>query len=606
MNHYKFYVGFLIFFIITLCNTYADVPSPSGDPSKTLQSPGTQSYLVGEANQSLNQSKGNSLPTQSGANKNQNDSSEIIGTSRTAVTHLTGDKKTQLSTPVDGQPTPSFTPVSGQPTGTNPVPGYGSPSPVPSPVKTALQTASSTPVSVMPTGTHPGSGYNSPSPIPSPVKPIVPTASSTPKSNRPNETHFGPGYNSPSPSPSPVKTVIPTASFTPTNSRPNETHFGPGTGSLSPVPTQQVSGIPTPVLTPVSGHPNTPQPGPGPVYPGITLTPVMTGIPTPLVTPVFDHPNGTYPGPGNNNPGQPPVFTGIPTPVITQNPNYPDGRFSPGPHPSFTLPTTPVVTPSPDQPYYTPTHVPGDNDPDPIMSDILLHRGDPNYYNDRYSYPDTGHYRYDSSPFYAPRYDRDSGAIQVISSPSGAVVYLNNNYEGKTPSSGYLGISSLTPGDYQITISSVGYYDYTSIVSVYRNEVITVNAVLDPVTSGSAPSITDAGAIEVQSSPSEAGVLLNNVYRGTTPLNLQSIAPGAYNLTVFKDGYAWYARDISVASGQTTAVSAILSPLNSVQEDQGQAKAAETVIPVATKSPLPVWILFVALVMGSLLAARRQ
>jgi hypothetical protein len=185
-------------------------------------------------------------------------------------------------------------------------------------------------------------------------------------------------------------------------------------------------------------------------------------------------------------------------------------------------------------------------------------------------------------------------------------VYLNNNYEGKTPTSGYLGISSLTPGDYQITISSVGYYDYTSIVSVYRNEVITVNAVLEPVTSGSAPSITDGGIIDVQSSPSEAGVLLNNVYRGTTPLNLQSITPGAYNLTVFKDGYAWYARDITVASGQTTAVSAILSPQSSVQDDQSHAQAAETVVPVATKSPLPVWILFVALVMGSLLAARRQ
>ncbi|HWQ64742.1 MAG TPA: PEGA domain-containing protein [Methanospirillum sp.] len=551
----------------------------------------------------MNQSRGSG---QSGASNDKNDSSEIVGTSRTAVTRLTGDQKNPSSSSGNEQPTPSFTPVSSYPNGTNPIPGYNSPHPGPSPVKSVVPTASSTPVSAAPTVNHPGSGYSSPSSIPSPVKSVVPTASSTPKSSRPNETHFGPGYNSPSQVPSPVKSVIPTASSTPVSSNPNETHFGPGSGSLNPAPTPQVSNNPTPISTPVSVFPNGTHPGPGPVYPSTVPTPVMSGIPTPIMTPVSDHPNGTYPGPGYNYPGQSPVFTEIPTPVITQGPNYPDGRYSPGPQPPFTYPATPVVTPSPDQPYYTPTHVPGDNDPDPIMSDILLHRGDPNYYNDRYSYPDPGHYRYDSSPFYAPRYDRDSGAIQVISTPSGAVVYLNNNYEGKTPSSGYLGISSLTPGDYQITISSVGYYDYTSIVSVYRNEVITVNAVLDPVTSGSAPSVTDGGTIDVQSSPSEAGVLLNNVYRGTTPINLQSITPGAYNLTVFKDGYAWYARDISVTSGQTTAVSAVLSPQSSAQNDQSHVQAAETVVPVSTKSPLPIWIFFVALAMGSILAARRQ
>jgi hypothetical protein len=604
MNYCKFFVGFLIFFIVTLCYVYADVPSSSGEPSKSLHTPGAQPYLVGDENQSLNQSKGNSLSGQSGASNNQNDSSEIVGTSRTAVTHLTGDQKSPSQSPINGQPTPSITPESGRSNGTNPVPGYGSPGTVPSPVKSVVPTASSTPVSGVPTGTHSGSG--SPSLTPSPVKSVAPTVSVTPVSGRPNETHFGPGYNSPSQVPSPVKSVVPTVSSTPVSNYPNGTHFGPGSGSINPSPTPIVSNIPTPISTPVSGFPNGTHPIPSPVYPSTVPTPVMSGIPTPTVTPVSNHPNGTYPGPDFNHPGQSPVFTEIPTPVNTQSPDYPDGRYHPGPQPSFTQPATPVVTPSPDQPYYKPTHVPGDNDADPIMSDILLHRGDPNYYNGRYSYPDSGHYRYESSPLYAPRYDRDSGAIQVISSPSGAVVYLNNNYEGKTPSSGYLGISSLTPGDYQITVSSVGYYDYTSIISVYRNEVITVNAVLDPVTSSSASSITDVGTIDVQSSPSEAGVLLNNVYRGTTPLTLQSIAPGAYNLTVFKDGYAWYARDISVTSGQTTAISAILSPQNSAQGDQNLAQATETVVPVSTKSPLPVWILFVALVMGSILATRRQ
>jgi len=426
-----------------------------------------------------------------------------------------------------------------------------------------------------------------------------PASRVTPAPIHPNTSPSGPGSGSQIPILTPVVTKSPTPLVSPTVEHPNETHFGPGSGSQIPISTPVVTKSPTPLVSPTVGRPNETHFGPGSGSQIPVSTPVVTVSPVPQTSPPISRPNGSYPvsGPGQYTPiGTQPV-----PPVITPIPGYPDNRY---PSPTYSPPETPVMTPPPGQHDVEPTQKP-DNGPDPIMSDILLHRGDPTYYNGRYSYPDDpAHYRYESSPHNAPRYDRDSGALQVLSTPPGATVYLNNNYEGKTPSTGYLGISSLTPGSYQITISSVGYYDYTSIITVYRNEIETVNAVLVPASSDST-SNSDVGTLDVQSTPSGAGVLLNNVYRGSCPLTLQSISPGEYNLTVIMDGYSWYARDISITSGQTTAVSAVLIPLEVIQTDQESVSTEETVLPSATKSPLPAWILFLGLIMGGLCAMRR-
>ncbi len=642
MNSHKFFLGLLLITAITFSCVNADVDSVSGTLSNTLQPSGTISHLNGEKNLSSDQNREATLSSQSGSSSQENDSSAIPGSTRTTVTRLTGGQMNPSSGQVVSDvPTSLTTPTQGFLTGTQIGPGSGSPSPVPSPVMSDVPTSLTTPTQGFLNGTHFGPGSGSPSPVPSPVMSNVPTPMTTPSQGFQNSTHidpgsgssgpvpspvmsdvptptatptqgfstgthFGPGSGSPSPVPTPVMSDVPTPIATPSQRLQNETHFGPGSGTHISVPSPVMSDIPTPITTPSQGFLNGTHFGPGSGSPSPVPSPAMSDVPTPLVTPISGQPNDPYQGPGLNpiNPIPTPTFTQPMNPGEPFSPEYPDGRFHPGPVPTVSLVTI-TVTPTPEQWYGEPTHVPGDNDPDPIMSDILLHRGDPNYYYGRYSNPDPGHYRYESSPLYAPRYDRDNGAIQVISTPTDATVYLNNNYEGRTPSSGYLGISSLTPGSYQITISSVGYYDYTSVITVYRNEIVTVNAALEPVVSGSSSSRTDGGTLDVQSSPTGAGVLLNNVYRGSSPLNLQSVSPGEYNLTIFKDGYIWYARDISITSGQTTAISAVLTPQDPAPSDQSPIQSTETVVPVATKSPLPIGILFISLIVGGFCASRR-
>ncbi len=607
MNIYTIFLGFLIISVITLCSVNADLDSSSETVSNSQYSSGTVSHLAGEENQSLNQNRDNSIPVQTGSSTRENDSSVIPGTTTSAVTHLTGDEKNPSTGHIGYEiPTSSALPTQGFSTGTHLGSDSNTPSSTPSPVMSKVPTPIVTPIEGLPDGNHFRPGSGTPVSTPSPVMSSEPTITVTPVEGLPDGTHFGPGSGTPVSTPSPVISNVPTPIVTPIEGLPDGTHFGPGFGTPVSTPSPEMSNVPTPIVTPGQGLPDGTHFGPGSNLSHPGYSPVVTDVPTPMITPVPDQFNDPYRGPDLNPiyPIPTPTFTQPTAPDVSYPPNYPDGRYPPGPVPTISLVTI-TVTPTPEQGYYEPTHVPGDNDPDPIMSDILLHRGDPNYYYGRYSNPDPGHYRYESSPLYAPRYDRDSGAIQVISTPTDATVYLNNNYEGRTPSSGYLGISSLTPGTYQITISSVGYYDYTSVITVYRNEVVTINAALEPIASGSSSSRTDGGILDVQSSPSGAGVLLNNVYRGSSPLTLQSISPGAYNLTIFKDGYIWYARDISITAGQTTAVSAVLTPKNPVPPDQNSTQSIVTVVPETTKSPLPIGILFISLIVGGFYAKRR-
>ncbi len=75
------------------------------------------------------------------------------------------------------------------------------------------------------------------------------------------------------------------------------------------------------------------------------------------------------------------------------------------------------------------------------------------------------------------------GAIAVSSTPPGASVYLNSQYQGLTPVSGsYITIPNLTPGQYTLTLKETGYVDYTTTVGVLPNQTVSVSVNLTPET----------------------------------------------------------------------------------------------------------------------------
>jgi len=55
-----------------------------------------------------------------------------------------------------------------------------------------------------------------------------------------------------------------------------------------------------------------------------------------------------------------------------------------------------------------------------------------------------------------------NGSIQVESNPSNAAVFLNTEYQGKTP----LTLSNITHGTYRVLVQKIGYQDWSERISV--------------------------------------------------------------------------------------------------------------------------------------------
>lgn len=141
------------------------------------------------------------------------------------------------------------------------------------------------------------------------------------------------------------------------------------------------------------------------------------------------------------------------------------------------------------------------------------------------------------------------GSIYVESSPSGASIYFNGNYRGSAP----LTINEVWPGSYSVQAELNGYHTYTTTTSVSSGTRSDVYCSLSPmVTSGSLYIISD---------PTNAKVVLDGLYRGTTPLTLNNLASGTHIVELDHAGYYDWKSTVDVPAGGTKTVSGSLNPM---------------------------------------------
>ncbi len=67
-----------------------------------------------------------------------------------------------------------------------------------------------------------------------------------------------------------------------------------------------------------------------------------------------------------------------------------------------------------------------------------------------------------------------TGAIHINSSPTGANVYINNQFKGTTP----ISILSLIPNEYNVTVSFQGYYSYNTHILVSPDSAKSIDPIL--------------------------------------------------------------------------------------------------------------------------------
>jgi tetratricopeptide (TPR) repeat protein len=145
------------------------------------------------------------------------------------------------------------------------------------------------------------------------------------------------------------------------------------------------------------------------------------------------------------------------------------------------------------------------------------------------------------------------GKLVLNSTPSSAKVYLNNTYKGITP----LTIDQLTPGDYQLKLSKEGYQYWSKQVTIAASQTnkLSVSLIAKPK-----PALV-YGQLSIDSTPSNAKIFLNDKPKGTTPLTLDELSPGTYQLKLTKEGYQDWQQEITIIANQVTRVSTNLKKL---------------------------------------------
>jgi len=145
-----------------------------------------------------------------------------------------------------------------------------------------------------------------------------------------------------------------------------------------------------------------------------------------------------------------------------------------------------------------------------------------------------------------------TGSISVTSDPSGAMIYLDNTLNGKTPRT----ITDVPPGTHTIKLILDNYKDWLDDnVQVTADETTPVHATLTPTT----------GSIKVTSDPSGATVCLDDDdwYLYETPCTITGVEPGdGHSLKITLKGYQdWLDDNVQVAVGETTPIHATLTPI---------------------------------------------
>ncbi|NJE29443.1 PEGA domain-containing protein [Thermococcus sp. 18S1] len=135
-----------------------------------------------------------------------------------------------------------------------------------------------------------------------------------------------------------------------------------------------------------------------------------------------------------------------------------------------------------------------------------------------------------------------NGTIIINSDPIGAIVQINGEYKGKTPLS-----LTLPPGEYNITLSSEGYYPNSAVIGLPPNETKNLSVKL----------IQRMGLLIINSSPTNAFVIINGTQQECrTPCNI-TLKPGVYTINV-TDGNAQNNTMITLKPDETVSVTLTL------------------------------------------------
>ena len=144
------------------------------------------------------------------------------------------------------------------------------------------------------------------------------------------------------------------------------------------------------------------------------------------------------------------------------------------------------------------------------------------------------------------------GAIEVLTTPDGAVVTLDGTTQRYSPAS----FSSVTAGSHTIQVITSNFQPYVTTVWVENGKTSTVNAVLIPV--HPQPS---TGSVSISSIPAGADIYIDGRYMAYTPATIPGLEPGTHTIRLQKAGYDEFLTTVRIVAGQTIPLSVPMASL---------------------------------------------
>ena len=146
-----------------------------------------------------------------------------------------------------------------------------------------------------------------------------------------------------------------------------------------------------------------------------------------------------------------------------------------------------------------------------------------------------------------------TGALQVVTSPGGADLYIDDIYQGKTSTA----IGSIATGTHIVTLKHYGYQDITGQVIIEEGKTTYLSFTLIPFTEPT------TGNLRVSSDPAGAGIYIDGSYNGVTHAGelttFTGIAPGPHSIQLKLSNYQGYEETVEIVAGMTSTISANLA-----------------------------------------------
>ncbi len=145
--------------------------------------------------------------------------------------------------------------------------------------------------------------------------------------------------------------------------------------------------------------------------------------------------------------------------------------------------------------------------------------------------------------------------VSIMTEPDNATIVVNDSTVGQSPINQF----KINAGSIALQLMKDGFQSIDTVLTVKAGQNVSYSFTLKQ--KSETVLVKNLGIVQIQSTPNEAGVWINNRFIGTTPREKEELRPGRYNLVVRKRGYAEYRDAFVVRTDQTTEINIKLEML---------------------------------------------